>query len=197
MKQVLFVLATLLASCQTPAYAQEAAPSSMEWYKLGSPFGKNKAWQFGLDTSLMPAGGCVQRELHDGQWLAGPCRDIFLLAKAQDDGSFRSIFHLGAYAMANAQRVNWSYGPRFGVNAGQVVKLGLVKIIDNVPYLEALADLHLPKFMQYADKVLTFDYGVAYRPVHDSSVNGNWTHGPMVKLDLPFSDVVGLLKTGL
>lgn len=192
MKTLLAVAVLVIA-----ARAQAAQVGGQEWMRIGKPFGQNAAWQFGLDTSKMPAGGCVQRELNDGQWLAGPCRDILLLGKQQDSLDPKIIFHLGAYAMANSERANWAYGPRLGINTGQAAKLLFGQVVSNVPYLESLADWKAPAFISYLDKVLTLDYGVGYRPIHKSDVHGNLTHGPMVKLDLPINDVIALLRLGL
>lgn len=198
-----WLLAVALICFGSQAKAQDAAPApvpdapvsapvSLDWYKIGQPFGKSKAWQFGLDTSAMPAGGCAQRELNDGQFLAGPCREILLLAR-----NGVSTFHLGAAALANAERGNMTYGPRLGVNIGSAAKATLASLAQKAPIIENLLDYPMPKFIKYVDKVLTVDYGVGYRPKHDANVRGNITHGPMVKLDLPLDDVIALLKLGL
>lgn len=172
--------------------ATATPPVSLDWYKIGQPFGKNQAWQFGLDTSAMPAGGCVQRELHNGQYLAGPCRDILLLAR-----NAVPTFQLGAAALANTERGNMTYGPYLGVNVGSVGKAALASAAQKAPVIENLLDYQMPPFVAYLDKVLSVDFKVGYRPHHDASVKGNLTYGPMVKLNLPLDDVIALLKLGL
>lgn len=191
------ILALLFAalSIALSASAQNFQPvkviNAADWYKLGPAFGPAQSWQFGFDKSAT-AGGCVQRELHDGQWLAGPCRDVLLLAK---DGEHRA--HLGAAVMYNAERGNATYSIRAGVNAGPILRATLVLALNRLPYLENVADFQAPKFLAYLGDITTVDYAVGYRPTHSKDVIGNWTHGPMVKLDLPLADVYNLLKLGL
>ena len=173
-----------------------AAPSclmatGLDLYPIGKNRGGRGQWQFGLDKGLT-AGGCVQRELNDGQLLAGPCKDVFVLAKNGEN-----VLHLGAYVMYNAERGNASYGPRLGVTVGPAAKALISKAAEAFPVLEQYADWTPPPFLQYLNKILTLDYGVAYRPYHTEDVRGNITHGPMCMLTIPLGDIYGLLVKGL
>lgn len=204
MKRLIQIAIAIVFGAPMLAFAQVESPaapassaSSLTWYKLGSSFGGSSAWQFGLNMDPMPASGCLQRELHDGQWLAGPCRKILLLAKQQSDGSFRSIFHVGAYALANTERANWAYGPMAGVDVVGASAAALGKVAGNLPYVEGLLDWTPPPFISYINNILTVDFGVAYRPNPTADVKGHWTYGPMVTLNIPLDDVIGLLRTGL
>ena len=179
-----------------------AAPSclmatGLDLYPIGKNWGGRGQWQFGLDKGLT-AGGCIQREIHDGQWLAGPCRDVFVIArKDKNDGEMDNMIHLGPYIMYNAERGNPSYGARLGVTAGNMARAALDELSRSIPILEFYADWKAPPFLQYTRKILTLDYGIAWRPAHTADVNGEFTHGPMVKLDIPLDDLYGLLVKGL
>jgi len=182
------LIAVLLLSLPSALPAQS---NTLGWIPIGGKFGSNQSWQFGFDSGAT-AGGCVQREVHDGQWLAGPCRDIFLLKK---NGVAHA--HTGGAVLYNAERGNATYSLRAGINVGPVASALLNKAVDRLPYLEGLADIKVPKFLGYIGDITTIDYAVGYRPIHSADVIGNWTHGPMVKMDIPLTDIYHLLKSGL
>lgn len=177
-----------------PAAAQVGVPAGapVDMLNLGSAFGPNSRFQLGIDKSLT-AGACVQRELHDGQWLAGPCRDVLVLTRQ----GVRAM-HLGAAVMYNAEHGNATYSLRLGGNVGPVVQAAIDMASSEIPMLqEALGAVHVPKFLGYLGHITTVDYAVGYRPTHTADVIGNLTHGPMVKMDIPLADVLALLKLGL
>lgn len=189
MKKLLLVLSFLMVSMSS--MAQVVSTPSTDLYQIGSAFGSTKAWQFGIDKSAT-VGGCVQREIHDGQWLGGPCRDIFQLDK---NGQHR--FHLGAAIMYNSQHGNATYSARVGFNAGPVLGSAFSYVVNNLPYLESLSDVQAPKFIVYIGHVTTIDMAIGYRPIHTNDVIGSLTYGPMVKMDIPLEDIYALLKLGL
>ena len=191
MKRIVCIVAAVMCFATALRAQEPTQAKSLDLYKIGKNWGSRGQWQFGIDKGLT-LGGCIQRELHDGQWLAGPCRDVFVLAR---DGY--SMIHLGAYVNYNAERGNASYGPRLGVSVGRFGNYVLEKASESVPWVEHYASWKAPPFMQYLGSIMTLDYGVGYRPVHTSDVIGNWTHGPMFKLDIPIDDIYALLIKGL
>ena len=198
-------IAALILAASLPIYAQDnpanplpapapaaatpapAAPASIPgWYQLHWTAGTSP-WQFGIDASPT-VGACVERELHDGQWLAGPCRDVLLLAK-----DHKVAFHLGAAAMSNAEHGNTAFQLRFGFNTGPVAKFAASKI----PLIDQLANWTPPPFLSHLADATTIDFMGGPRPVHDSSVNGVWTYGVGVKVDVPLDVVYSWLKGGM
>lgn len=184
--------AALTCFCSAARAQGSAAPAPIipGWYKLHwTP--ASSPWQFGLDASLS-AGVCLERELHDGQFLAGPCRDVLLLAKDR-----RVAFHLGVAAMSNAERGNTAFQLRLGANLGPVGEAALRKVADRLPFLERLADWKAPPFLGKLADATTLDFMGGPRPIHDASVNGPWTYGVGVKVDIPLDAAFGWLKGGL
>jgi len=206
-----WLLAIVLICFGSAAYAQSApapaaAPAApvavaapapnLDLFQIGSNFGKNHSWEVGIDKSPN-VDACLQREVHDGQWLAGPCRDIFILAKKQADGSLQPVAHLGAAILYNADHGNASFSARAGLNVGPAAHVMLVKVSDDIPGLEGLANITFPKWAAYLGDATTVDFAVGYRPVHDASVNGDLTYGPMAKLSIPLDDLYSLVKIGI
>lgn len=196
MKKALLLLVLL---CAAPARAEivadVAAPPAPAvaalpgWYPLHTFSGGH--WKLGLDASAT-MGACVERELGDGQWLVGPCRDILLLAK---DSSV--AFHLGVAAMSNAERGNTAFQLRAGFNVGPVARSLLAKTVDRIPVLERVTSWNLPPWMNKLADMTTLDFAGGPRPFHDASVDGLWTYGVAAKIDLPVDVLVGWLKSGL
>lgn len=170
-----------------PAVSQAAVIPG--WYQLHT-FGSGH-WKLGLDAGVTGS-ACIERELHDGQFLAGPCRDILLLAK---DGHV--AFHIGAGIMSNTQHGNTSFQGRFGFNIGPAARASLLSAADKIPVLENVASIQLPPWASKIGDAMTVDFAGGYRPTHDSSVNGNWTYGVAVKVDLPLDTAFGWLAKGL
>lgn len=161
---------------------------SLSLFQIGHNFGSSGQWRFGVDKAAT-VGGCAQRELSDGQWLMGPCRDVFVLARYEE-----VAFHAGFAVLYNTEGGNASYTARLGVNVGPAAKAGLVKLSEVIPSLDKIWDLHLPPFLNYLGHVTTIDYGVGWRPIHTPDVFHNLTHGPMAKMDIPFDDLKILVK---
>lgn len=175
----------------SPAAAQEPAPQPAlsGWHNLHT-FGEGH-WKLGLDTAEV-LGACAERELHDGQFLAGPCGDGLILAK---DATAR--FHLGAAVLYNSEHGNATYQARLGFNVGPMVQAALAKAADGIPALDAIAQWNAPPWLSKIGKITTLDFAGGYRPIHDDSVNGNWTYGIMAKVNVPLDVVFGWLKSGL
>jgi len=196
-KKIASVMFLVVVAMLSVTVSQALETRSLDLYKIGKNWGSRGQWQFGIDKGLT-AGGCIQRELNDGQWLAGPCRDVFVLARRDPvTNDVDNMIHLGPYIMYNAERGNPSYGARLGFTAGNVARAMLDKAAENIPVLEFYAGWKAPPFLHYLRKILTLDYGIAWRPDHSADVIGNWTHGPMFKLDIPIDDIYGLLTKGL
>lgn len=167
--------------------APVAAPGTIPgWYQLHWTAADSR-WQFGLDGSLT-VGACLERELHDGQFLAGPCRDALLLAK-----DHKVVFHVGGALMSNAERGNTAIQLRAGFNLGPLAKFAASKL----PLVDQLLEWNPPPFMSHLADATTIDFMGGPRPVHDASVNGNWTYGVGAKVDVPVDVVFGWLKGGL
>lgn len=194
MKYWLIIGISLICFGSISAMAQDSsvtsAPStSLNLIQLGHF--NNPRWQFGIDKSATVA-GCIQRELKDGQWLAGPCRDIFVLAK---DGISRA--HLGGAIMYNAEHGNASYEIRAGIALGPATRAAVDKLAETAPGLEVLTQIKLPKWAAYLTDITTLDFAAGYRPIHTADVVGNWTYGPMAQMNFPLEDLYSLLKIGL
>lgn len=188
--------APVAAPAPAPAPAAAPAAQSLDLLQIGSSFGKNRAWEVGIDKSPV-LDACIQREVHDGQWLAGPCRDVLVLAKLDASGALHPVAHLGAAIMYNAEHGNASFSMRAGVNVGPAAHALMVKLADDIPGLEGISNITFPKWASYLGSVTTVDYAVGYRPTHDASVNGNLTHGPMAKMSIPLDDLYSLVKIGI
>jgi hypothetical protein len=189
-------VAAPVAPAPAPAVVAAPAVQSLDLFQIGNSFGKNKSWEVGIDKSPV-LDACIQREVHDGQWLAGPCRDVLVLAKMDASGMLHPVAHLGAAIMYNAEHGNASFAMRAGVNVGPAAHALLSKMADDIPGLEGISNITLPKWASYIGSVTTIDYAMGYRPVHDASVNGNLTHGPMAKMSIPLDDLYSLVKIGI
>lgn len=186
--------ALLLAQADAPAPSLpadlQAAPAAAAidsgWYQLHWTPASSR-WQFGLDSS-MSVGACLEREIHDGQWLAGPCRDILLLAK-----DHKVAMHMGVAAMSNAERGNTALQVRLGFNLGPIAKYAASKI----PVVDQILDWNPPPFLAHLGDATTLEFMGGPRPIHDASVNGIWTYGVGAKVEVPVDVVVGWIKAGL
>lgn len=181
------------ATLPTPSgTAQDPAPADSipGWYQLHWTAADSR-WQFGLDASHT-IGACLERELHDGQWLAGPCRDVLLLAKDR-----KVAFHLGGAAMSNAEHGNTAFQLRAGLNLGPLTEALLRKAADRIPGLGDLAGWKAPPWLAKLADATTLDVMGGPRPVHDASVNGMWTYGFGAKVDVPLDTVFEWLHIGL
>lgn len=177
---------------QGKAEIASATPAAIPgWYQLHTFGGASGRWKLGLDKSPT-AGACLERELHDGQWLAGPCRDILLLAK---DSQVR--FHFGLGAASNAEHGNTAFQLRLGFNVGPIAKGALAKAADSVPILEKFEEWNAPGWLSKIGDMTTLDFAGGPRPIHDASVNGEWTYGIGAKVDVPLDVIFGWLKSGL
>lgn len=161
-----------------PAAALPGKLSPSDWIKLGKNFGNRGEWQFGFDKSPT-AGACAAYAVRARVLMAGPCRDVFLLAR---DGT--PVFHLGAAILYSGQTPN--YTGRAGFNVGPAGAAALNEVSTRIPYLEAVASMHVPSWASYLGKITTVDYMVG-------RINGRLDHGPEVKLDVPLADLRGLL----
>lgn len=179
-----------LARAQSSPIPPSPKASIPGWYQLHT-FDSGGHWRLGLDASTS-VGACIERELHDGQWLAGPCRDVLLLAK---DASV--AFHLGVAAMSNAEHGNTAFQLRAGFNLGPAARAGVATAVDHLPVLEHALDWSAPPFLAKLADATTVDFMGGPRPVHDSSVRGAWTYGVGAKVDIPLDTLVNWLKGGL
>ena len=168
------------------APAPAAAAAIPGWYQLHWTDASSR-WQFGLDASPT-IGACLEREIHDGQWLAGPCRDVLLLAK-----DHKVAMHMGVAAMSNAERGNTALQVRLGFNLGPIAKYAASKI----PVVDQILDWNPPPFLAHLGDATTLDFMGGPRPIHDASVNGIWTYGVGAKVEVPVDVVVGWIKAGL
>lgn len=160
-----------------------ATASKLDLWHIGQPFGREDQWQFGVDRTFT-AGACWQREDVNGQWLVGPCRDVFILAKHG-----QSVAHAGVAVMYNAEHGNALYELRAGVNVGPFAKYCLNLAVRKIPYAERLAEIRAPKFLVYFGNITTVDYAWGLRLKHDPSVNGRQGRGAMFKMDIPLDDL--------
>lgn len=179
-------LPTISGTAAAPAPATLSADS---WYKLGSAWGPNKAWQAGVDTSPT-VGACAFIGAAKGQgpkYIVGPCRDVLLVAKAG-----RPIYHLGflalGYDVSDLSHSHPYYLARGGVNIGPAASAFLNGVADRLPYLESALDWQAPAPLQYLGKISTLDAGGG-PGIHTKPV-----YGAGVKLDVPTDDIVAVIK---
>lgn len=172
-----------------PAMSQSTSTLS-DVYTLGS---FSPTIQYGV-TNNYNIGACVERELHDGQWLAGGCKDILYITRLNSSNVWTKAFHLGGAYMANAQHGNQSYQLKAGFNLGALGALGASALSLAAP---AVSDIKLPPWTQYIGNAITLDFAGGYRPIHDSSVNGNWTYGIMASVNVPIQTTFEWLISGL
>ena len=159
-------------------------------YVLGA-FGTSN-WSYGV-TNNYDVGACVERELHDGQWLAGGCKDVLYLLHADAAGNLSKFAHLGGGVMSNAQHANTTYQLRAGVDATTLGSTlgGAINLA--APNL----NLNVPPFVSHLGQAITFDFTAGYRPTHDASVNGNFTYGLEAMVNVPITTTFEWLISGL
>ena len=159
-------------------------------YVMGT-FGSS-SWSYGV-TNNFDVGACIERELHDGQWLAGGCKDILYLLHADAAGNVAKFAHLGGAVMSNAQRGNTTYQLRAGCDLntfGLALGTGVSLVAPNL-------SLTPPPWVSRVGNAITFDGTFGYRPVHDASVNGNLTYGLMAMVNVPIGTTFEWLISGM
>lgn len=159
-----------------PPVLGKLAPA--DWIKLGKNFGSRGQWQFGFDKSST-AGACAAYVVRAHAVMAGPCRDVFLLAR---DGA--PVFHLGGAILYSGSKPN--YTGRAGFNIGPAGAAALNQVSERIPYLESLGDVRAPSWAAYVGRITTVDYILG-------NINGQLDHGPGVKVNIPLADLRGLL----
>lgn len=196
MRKLLLIAALLLPLRQARAQdASAPAPTSLatvsgtavdssvltpdQWLKIGGAFGSRSQWQFGLDKSAT-VGSCAFYAVRARFLMAGPCRDLLLLAKDS-----RPVFHLGGAALYSASHTPGYLG-RIGFNVGPAASSLLDWTAGRIPYIESAADWKAPSALAYLGKVTTFDYSAG-------TVGGVFDHGPQVKVDVPLDDLKAVL----
>lgn len=159
-------------------------------YKLGT-FGSS-AWSYGV-TNNFDVGACVERELHQGAWLAGGCKDVLYLLHADAAGNIYKAAHIGGAIMSNAQHGNMTYQIKAGVDLntlGATIENAIILAAPNL-------DITPPPWVQQLGNAITFDGALGYLPVHDASVNGNLTYGIMANVNVPISTTFEWIAQGL
>jgi hypothetical protein len=169
--------AALPALSGTAAAADTLKPA--DWIKLGKNFGSRGQWQVGFDKSAT-AGSCAFYAVRAKFLMAGPCRDVLLLAK-----DARPVFHLGGAALYSSSHQPGYLG-RAGFNVGPAAAGLLTYAADRIPYVEAISDWKAPKALAYAGKITTFDYSAGV-------VNNQFDHGPQVMVNIPLPDLRDVL----
>ncbi len=163
----------------TAAAAQDSAKlAPADWIKIGKNFGNRGQWQFGFDKSAT-AGACAAYAVRAHAVMAGPCRDVFLLAR---DGA--PAFHLGAAVLYSGDTPN--YTGRLGLTVGPAAAGALDQLSQRIPIVENLSHVKLPAWASYIGKITTVDYMVG-------RINGQLDHGPEAKVDIPLADLQLLL----
>lgn len=140
--------------------------------------------------------GCIERELHDGQFLAGGCKDGLYALRRRTDGNFVKAAHLGLALMANAQHGNPSLQVKGGLNLGTFGQI-MAKAVSVVAPKFADVGSTLPPWTQKIGDVIEFDFAGGPRLWHDKSVNGNWAYGFMATLNVPIEICFDWISGGL
>lgn len=144
-------------------------------------------------TNNYDIGACVERELHDGQWLAGGCKDVLYLLHADSAGNVNKFMHLGGAVMSNAEHGNTTYQIKAGLDLnalGTLTSNGLNLIAPNL-------NINVPPWVSHVGNAITLDGTFGYRPVHDASVNGNLTYGIMAMVNVPIATTFEWLISGM
>lgn len=163
----------------TGTAADPAALAPADWLKIGKPFGSRGQWQVGFDKSAT-AGSCAFYAVRAKFLMAGPCRDVLLLAK-----DARPVFHLGGAALYSASHTPGYLG-RLGFTVGPAAADVLGYAAAHLPYVEAAADWKAPPALAYVGKITTFDYSAGV-------VGGRFDHGPQLMLNVPLPDLKAAL----
>lgn len=184
------VLLVFAAQAKAQSSVAPASPPSMVLLPIGSPFGANGAWQFGLNVGGVP-GACLQRDVAYGQWLVGPCYELLDLAKKNSTGALDSVFNVGGHALYNAQGAGASYGLHAGANVLATSGAVLQEVAQLFPYLESIADWQAPPWTRYVTNIVTVDYGF------DLPIGRKWGHGPTLELNIPLPSLRQIQQNGL
>lgn len=201
-KTRLMLAAALLTTAIAPAKAQDApsataaaailAPAPAphpSWLKIGGPFGRAQAWQFGLDKSAT-FGACYEYDVTDKENLIGYCRDALILAR-----SGVPAMHLGAGVLYDVQDISHSrpaYRVRLGLDVGPALHDGLTRISEKIPYLEGLGNFTAPKPLRYLGSITTVDASGGPR-IHPLPTEKKWGWGVSAKVDIPLGDLADLI----
>lgn len=190
-------LAALLLLAPLAARSQEAAlpadlKSPADVLVLGR-LSSGHAWGV---TNNYNADAAVERELHDGQFLAGGKKAFAYLLRTDARGNLVKAAHIGMAVMQNAQHGNTSIQAIVGIETGS-----LGQILNNVteraaPRLNQWGK-QLPPWTGKLGYLVTLDFAAGYRPYHDASVNGQFTYGILAGVSVPIEDAFGWLASGL
>lgn len=155
---------------------------SADWIPIGGPFGSHHEFQFGVDK-LAGFGGCIVDERYESQFIGGPCIDPLVIKRYGE-----TTFTLGGGVLYNAEHGNPTYVIQPGFMIGPVIQAGIQKTAERVPYLASLADIPVPKFVQYIGSITRVQISFGYRP-HSSPDIG---HVCKQKTGLPFDCTGGI-----
>ena len=147
-------------------------------------------------TNNFDLGACVERELNDGQWLAGGCKDLVYFLRQDLDGNWQKAGHLGAAFMSNAEHGNQSFQLKVGMDLGSMAASLANMVSVTAPSLKSNAAV-LPPWVSKMAEAVTLDFAGGYRPFHDSSVNGDWTYGVMATVNVPIATTFEWLVSGM
>lgn len=164
---------------------------NLDLYNVGHALGQGGQWQFGIDKSPT-AGACVMYDVPDKKLLAGPCRDVLILAH----NGQRALHAGGAvlYELNDLAQKHPFYMARAGVNVGPAAHAALVHLSEKIPYLESLADYKAPVWAQYLGSIATVDAAGGYNP-NPYSNEVRWPWGAQLKLDFPLADIASLFTS--
>lgn len=118
------------------------------------------------------------RELHDGQWLSGIKKDVWVL---EDNQNHHQWIQVGGYSAWDTWHGDQSWGLTVGTQLNMFSGIAgmLAKALD-------LASVPAEHELQYIDKALTFQAFGGYRPVNNGTeVIGHWVYGYGFQLSIP------------
>lgn len=195
------VLAVAFAST-APARAALATPPVLAIRATAFPedvaqlgfFGASR-YSFGV-TKTFNTDACIERELNDGQWLAGGCKDILFVLRRRGNGDTVKTAHLGLAVMKNAERGNTSLQVKGGLNLGTIGQSLQAMVNLAAPRLADIGS-DLPPWTEKLGHILTLDFAAGYRPIHSEDVRGNFTYGVIVGVNVPIQDTFEWLAKGL
>lgn len=157
-------------------------------------FGASR-YSYGI-TKKFNMDACLERELHDGQWLAGGCKDILFVLRRRGNGDTVKTAHLGFAVMKNAERGNTSLQLKGGLDLGSAAQAMQAALNIAAPRLAEIGS-DLPPWTGKLGNMLTLDFAIGYRPIHDASVNGELTYGVIMGVNVPIQETFEWLVKGL
>jgi len=114
----------------------------------------------------------------------------------ESDGNYWEMAHMGVAVMSNAEHGNTSFQVEGGVTVTAIAS-GVGHLLHAGDTALWVDELNLPPFFTKLGHYTSINVAGGYRPVHDGSVNGNWTYGVLLGVNVPIQTTFSWLAKGL